>query len=330
MRGPSASGRLLAVDAGGTKTDIASLDLRSGERAFLRRGPLPFSAPVESWVAQLGRWIDEAGGQHRDAGAVVVLSSAGIDLPEHGRAMRRCVERAAWAARAVITNDTYAVLRSGFNDEPAALPVQGVAVTCGTGINCLGVRRDGRADGFLAFGETSGDWGGANDLGMAAVWHAIRAFDGRGPTTTLQHLVPERMGMSSMPEVAIALERGVVSGTQVGTLAPIVFDAADIGDAVAVSLLERLAFEVLAMVRVILGRSEHRQLGTTVVLGGALLARDHPLVCGVVRRELSVKSPDCRVVVPSVLPVEGALRLAADVNRVPEAATWISAADWAY
>ena len=40
--------------------------------------------------------------------------------------------------RQVLTNDTYAVLRSGFADDPASLPVDGIAVTCGTGINCLG------------------------------------------------------------------------------------------------------------------------------------------------------------------------------------------------
>ena len=192
------------------------------------------------------------------------------------------------------------------------------------------MRPDGRTEGFLAFGETSGDWGGANDLGAAAVWHAMRAFDGRGPSTPLAELVPRRLGLSSMPEVAIALESGAVDSLQVRMLARAVFDAADGGDGVAASLLDRLALEVLTMVRAVLDRNDPWDPETTVVLGGALLARDHPLVTGRVRRQLADYVPQRRIVVPSVRPVEGALRLAADVHRDRNAATWLTAARWAF
>ena len=55
-----------------------------------------------------------------------------------------------------------------------------VAVVCGTGINCIGVRADGAHARFPALGAISGDWGGGWYLGEQALWHAARAVDGRG------------------------------------------------------------------------------------------------------------------------------------------------------
>ena len=97
------SGWLLAVDAGGTKTDLAVRDLRSGAVSVVRTGALPFSQPVSTWVAALDRWLEEAGGRHRDERAVLVVSSAGLDLPTHGHELRAAVDRAGWSARTVLT-----------------------------------------------------------------------------------------------------------------------------------------------------------------------------------------------------------------------------------
>ena len=99
------------------------------------------------------------------------------------------VEQRGWARRVHVGNDTFAVLRAGTERG------WGVAVTCGAGINCVGVAPDGRHARFPALGAITGDWGGGYDLGLAAVSAAARSEDGRGPRTSLEHAVPAHFGL---------------------------------------------------------------------------------------------------------------------------------------
>ena len=90
-----------------------------------------------------------------------------------------------------MVNDTFAVLRAGLEDaaQAAAAPADGgaspgsagqhwgVGVTCGAGINCVGVAPDGRTTRFLSLGEISGDWGGGGTLARR---DAVVGGPGRG------------------------------------------------------------------------------------------------------------------------------------------------------
>src|SRR5262249_3342231 len=113
----------------------------------------------------------------------LVACVANVDLPEDERQLERMLAEQGWTQSTVVANDTYAVFRAGLDDVPAegADRPWGVAVTCGAGINCVGVAPDGRTAGYLALGSITGDWGGGFSVGAAGQWHAIRAEDGRGP-----------------------------------------------------------------------------------------------------------------------------------------------------
>ena len=82
---------------------------------------------------------------------------ANADLPEEEERLAGMITAAGWSTTTEVANDTFAVLRAGL-DSPQGRP-WGVAVTCGAGINCVGVP-DGRTTGFLALGGITGDWGG--------------------------------------------------------------------------------------------------------------------------------------------------------------------------
>ena len=105
-------------------------------------------------------------------------------LPRRGGRDRRGPRGTGWAARTIVGNDTFAVLRAGTERG------WGVAVVCGAGINCVGVAPDGRQARFPALGSITGDWGGGYDVGLAAVSAAARSEDGRGPRTSLEQAVP--------------------------------------------------------------------------------------------------------------------------------------------
>src|SRR5204862_4405650 len=160
----------------------------------------------------------------------------------------RAQER-GWADRVEVANDTFAVLRAGTDRG------WGVAIVCGAGINCLGIGPDGRQARFPALGPITGDWGGGQDVGLAAVYAAARSEDGRGPRTALEHAVPGHFGVATPLELAEAVHTGTISERRVQELPPVVFaEAAD--DPVARSIVEHLADEVDALARVALERLE--------------------------------------------------------------------------
>jgi len=189
---------------------------------------------------------------------------AGVDFPSEEDAVRIAVEQRGWAQRVHVGNDTFAVLRAGTELG------WGVAVTCGAGINCVGVGPDGRHARCPARGAITGDWGGGYDLGLAAVSAAARSEDGRGPRTTLERAVPAHFGVTTPSELAEGIHTGRIDQRRVIELAPLVLaEAAD--DAVAAEIVRHLASEVVALARVALTRLELTQEPVEVLLGGGVL-----------------------------------------------------------
>ncbi len=262
---------VLAVDGGNSKTDLALVEA-DGSVLALVRGPLssPHHLGVEGCLAVLDGLLERA---LRDAGLatpdgrvaeVAALLMAGVDFPSEEETLREAVAERGWAPRVHVGNDTFAVLRAGTERG------WGVAVTCGAGINCVGVAPDGRHARFPALGAITGDWGGGYDLGLAAVSAAARSEDGRGPRTSLERAVPAHFGLTTPSELAEAIHRGRIGQRRVIELAPLVLaEAAD--DAVAAEIVQRLAAEVVALARVALTRLDLAQEPVEVLLGGGVL-----------------------------------------------------------
>src|SRR5262249_56637652 len=129
---------------------------------------------------------------------------------------------------------TFAVVRAGTERG------WGVAVTCGAGINCVGVSPSGRVERFPALGAITGDWGGGYDVGLAALSAAARSADGRGPETSLEQAVPAHFGLGSPLELGEAIHRGPLPLRCVVELAPVVSRGAGPG-ALAGGSVPRLA-----------------------------------------------------------------------------------------
>ena len=262
---------VLAVDGGNSKTDLALVG-DDGALLALVRGPLssPQHLGVDGCLSVLEGLLADAVHEARlgDHGSkiadVASLLLAGVDFPAEEDAVREAAGRRGWARRVHVGNDTFAVLRAGTERG------WGVAVTCGAGINCVGVGPDGRHARFPALGEITGDWGGGYDLGKAAVFAAARSEDGRGPRTSLEHAVPAHFGLEAPSGLAEAIHFGQIAERMVIELAPVVLaEAAD--DAVAAEIVQRLASEVVALARVALKRLDLTEEPVEVLLGGGVL-----------------------------------------------------------
>jgi N-acetylglucosamine kinase-like BadF-type ATPase len=262
---------VLAVDGGNSKTDLALVEA-DGSVLSLVRGPRssPQHLGVEGAVVVLEGLLAEAlrearlGDQVGRVAQIATLLLAGVDFPAEEDAVRLAVEERDWADSVHVDNDTFAILRAGTERG------WGVAITCGAGINCVGVAPDGRHARFPALGAITGDWGGGYDLGLAAVSAAARSEDGRGPRTGLERTVPAHFGLTTPTELAEAIHVGRIEQRRVIELAPVVLaEAAD--DAVAAEIVQRLASEVVALARVALTRLGLNNEPVEVLLGGGVL-----------------------------------------------------------
>jgi N-acetylglucosamine kinase-like BadF-type ATPase len=260
---------VLAVDGGNSKTDLA-LVAKDGSVLALVRGPLssPHHIGVEGCLAVLegllAGAVRAADLEAPRVAEIAELLMAGVDFPAEEETLREAVAERSWASRVHVGNDTFAVLRAGTDR------AWGVAVTCGAGINCVGVAPDGRHARFPALGAITGDWGGGYDLGLAAVSAAARSEDGRGPRTSLERAVPAHFGLTTPSELAEAIHTGRIEQRRVIELAPLVL-AESTDDAVAAEIVRRLASEVVALARVALMRLELTDKPVEVLLGGGVL-----------------------------------------------------------
>ncbi|WP_285113636.1 BadF/BadG/BcrA/BcrD ATPase family protein [Leifsonia sp. fls2-241-R2A-40a] len=296
---------VIAVDGGGSKTDAVALELDGTVVAEARDSTssphvIGMHQSAELVSRLIGRLLDRTG-ERPIAAANLYLS--GLDLPSEIDAFRTAIAGTPWAG-ATIDNDLFALLRAG-TGEPDA-----VAVVCGTGINCVGVRSDGRVIRYPSLGTISGDWGGGWHLGERALWYAARAVDGRGAPTVLAEAVPAAFGLTGVQDVIEALHFGRLPNSDLARLAPTVFACAREGDAIAGALVDEQAEEIATLAVTTLRRLDLLDRTVPVVLGGGVISgRDERLLSGIARL-LDERAPAARMELVTAAPILGAALLA--------------------
>ncbi|MFD5766172.1 N-acetylglucosamine kinase [Streptomyces sp. NPDC127049] len=303
------NGILLAVDAGNSKTDAAVLAPDGTVLGTARGGG--FQPPLVGVAAAVDGLEEIVGRAAADAGvpldfAHVTACLANADLPVEEAALEQELLERGWSRSVRVHNDTFAILRAGL-DEP-----RGVAVVCGAGVNCVGMTPDGRTARFPAIGKISGDWGGGGGLSDEALWFAARAEDGRGEPTELAVALPAHFGRKTMYALIEALHLGLIPQARRHELVPVLFRVATEGDAVALSLVHRMAEEVVALSTVALRRLGLLDEEAPVVLGGSVLAARHPQLEDRLRELLAERAPKAVVRFVTAPPVLGAGLLALD------------------
>jgi N-acetylglucosamine kinase-like BadF-type ATPase len=316
---------VLALDAGNSKTD-AALVAADGTLLATARGPgvpgrLTREQSTDVLASVAGLVAAGAGLPPPGAGRPVAehLSAcvANADLPEEEEAARDGLRARGLTASTQVANDTFAVLRAGL-DGPA--PHWGVAVTCGAGINCVGVAPDGRVTRFLSLGQTSGDWGGGHGLGLEAIWWAIRAEDGRGPQTLLREAVAGHFGLASMHDVTVAMHKGKLNWDAPLSLVSVLFEVARGHDAVAQDIVRRQAGEICVMAVTAIRRLGLAGQAVPVVLGGSVLTARDPLLTAELTRRFADEAPRSVLRIVEIPPVVGAALLGLDHIGAPPAA----------
>jgi N-acetylglucosamine kinase-like BadF-type ATPase len=296
----------LGVDGGGSKTFALAADATGRVLGFGQAGC------ANHQTHGLGAALAEIGGASRQAlGASVAgfasFCLAGADLPPDFAMLRPALESLGVAATFDLRNDSWAAMRAG-SSHP-----WGAVVICGSGINAAVRTADGREFVLPSLGQISGDWGGGGDIAMAAIGALAREWDGRGPPTALTERVLRHY---EQPSYAALLEAIYTESLPQRNreLAPLVFEAALDGDAVAQEIVVRAGTEIGHVAGSLLRRMEMHREPCEVVTGGSIFKAVGPLLMDAAAMALHRLAPLAFFTRAKVEPVVGALLLAFELH----------------
>jgi len=240
----------------------------------------------------------------------------------------------------ILLNDAFLTLRAG------AEGGVGVAVSAGTSGNCVGMNHVGQRLQIGGIAAELGDGGGGFDIAIAGLKAAGRARDGRAPATLITDLYLKILGIDDIADVVDFMIPGAhlpeaASGVPmdieqpippaIGMLAPLVFEAAAMGDIVARNILEGFGRDLGLSARVAAFRLGWRRDDRfPLVLGGSVLqkAEDQTFRNALVAEVASMYPEVCATVLADP-PVAGAVMYgfdAAGICVTPEISTCISKA----
>ena len=203
-------------------------------------------------------------GTRQESLAASALCLAGVRAGPDAFRWREIVERLGIPDPVAITHDAAAGLAAGSPDET------GVLVICGTGSLVYARRADGAERFVGGRGPLLGDEGSGFDIGHRALRAAVRSADGRGPKSLLGRLIPERLKLAGIDELVAWVSP--FAKDRVAGVAPIVFDAAEAGDAVAREIVRAAVAELARGIEVAARElwPAPAALGRVVFAGGVL------------------------------------------------------------
>jgi N-acetylglucosamine kinase-like BadF-type ATPase len=293
---------LIAIDGGGTRTRCAAYDrtgtllgeAETGASNHLVVDRATVLAALEKGIA--GALRNAAA----DAAEVRLVSAglAGVDFDGQGEDEAREILREAGYPRSVLRGDMVIAHAGALGGKP------GVMALSGTGAVFLGLSPDGTWAKGGGWGYLFGDEGSAWWIGREALSAAARAFDGRGPATSLLAMVSRALGIS---DFAQAITRVYVENLEprgIAALSRLVEEAANAGDAVASNILEAAGRELALGAEAVIRRLN---LGAqpAVSCQGAVL-RNCARVRRVFEAELKSRVPGAAVMPPVAEPLFGA------------------------
>jgi N-acetylmuramic acid 6-phosphate etherase len=260
---------ILCVDLGKTWCRAAG-----GGRRVKGGGAPGLAAPGGVRAAQAA--IFAVASQFGPVAELIVGAAGALKAPDAARVLGEALLDSLRAERVAVTSDAVIAHAGALDGNP------GVVLIAGTGVVAVGIDATGALRTTDGWGPWLGDEGGAAWIGTAGLRAAVRALDGRGPSTALTEVAGSRFGQ---PETWPAK---LTDAAALASFAPDVVAAQD--DGVARTIIETAAKSLAATARA-------AGDGPVAMVGG--LAGVQAL-----REQIDL-------VPPAGDPLDGALRLAA-------------------
>ncbi len=209
-----------------------------------------------------------------------------------------------------VGHDIRIALAGGLSGRP------GIAQIAGTGSSCYGVNAAGEDWKAGGWGGLLADEGSSYWLGVQAMKKAVQSFDGRIGPTLLVDSVQQTLGLTDLNEIVYRVYVAGISRPEIAALAPLVTQAAQAGDQIALELLHRGAEDMAECVLAVARRLNMAAGPCELVLIGGLFQAGE-IVVQPMKQAVAARLPQCRVSWPELPPVLGAGLLALQQLGLP-------------
>lgn len=249
-------------------------------------------------------------GSNRSAVRAVCLAVSGVNHPtDQQRIFNWLRDIFPSHVRLYVQNDAVAALASGTMGK-----LHGCVLIAGTGTIAYGFTEDGREARAAGAGPILGDWGSGYGIAAQALTAVIRAYDGRGPETTLTSSILQTLSLSS-PDELIGWTYADPSWARIAALVPVVVSCAEAGDQVANQILRDSVQELASSVKAVVQRlglcgQDGKGSFPLVMVGGVLEANTRWDIGREVINCISKEYPGTLSIRPKVEPAAGAALLA--------------------
>lgn len=298
-------GYCFGVDAGGSTTICAIADMQ-GKLVSIGQSKSANYKLVGTEVSQQHIWesIERAAIRGNVKAADLqygFYAVSGLDTEDDRNIIDRFIRTISPTKNYALDNDAIASLILGTREG------YGVVLICGTGSNCVAVNQASERLQVGGLGREFGDFCGGREIAIQAMAAAVRGHDGRGPRTILYESIIQYLGLQSLADFAPILHYSVRS-YPIANLVPLVFEAAERGDQVAIDILRYNGEELALSAQVAIGKLFGRDEDVEVVLTGGVFRHDKDrIVIGALQDKLSAKFPNVKYRMPAGEPVIGAV-----------------------
>ncbi|WAH36055.1 N-acetylglucosamine kinase [Alicyclobacillus dauci] len=305
----------LGLDGGGSKTFTVVVDETGHLLGRGHGGPGNYqTVGIEEALRSYREAIEEA---LREAGITIhqvtfaEFGLAGADRQKDLNILLPAIETTGFAYWDVVC-DTFEGLRTGSRENV------GVILVCGSGTNAAGRNLRGDTVQIGGFGYLFGDTAGGHYLAQEAFRAAARAWDRRGPKTSLSEKIPRYHGLGDMGEVLAYYWDNDLYKTSLD-MCKLLHEAADEGDEMAIQILRACGEELgVAANAVIDHLAGFEGMEIPIVLVGSVIQKGRNMhLLNALDDEIRTRHDSFRLVVPEMAPVFGAVLLAMDHVGLP-------------
>ncbi len=293
----------LGIDGGGTKTEFALSDSdgKIVSRLFMD-GCNPNTVGIEQTKCIIEQGVTQVSKDIPLSSVVAYAGIAGCASESYASEVKGVLEKLSLAAYDV-GSDNNNLVAAGLGEG------EGITMILGTGI-CSYVVKKEETKRIAGWGYLFDNGGSAFHIGRDAINAYFSAYDGTGEETTLVQRIKQTFSDSNAEFLKYLYSGG---NKLVSSYAMCVFDEAEKGDKVSITILKKHIAEIAKLIRASLSHFSDYKESIQVILGGGLT--NQALLLPYLLDELGDDTKRCKIQILDVPPVNGALELAKSLWR---------------
>jgi N-acetylglucosamine kinase-like BadF-type ATPase len=298
---------LIGIDGGGTKTDCAVADL-SGKIINQNTGKpsnflvIGIEEAVENIFGLIEENLFELEGNFSDV-KQIVIGVAGAGRKEDAQLLEKSFkdysdQQGVHFKGVKVVSDAHIALEGAFPDSV------GCILIAGTGSILFGKDEKGIIHRVGGFGRLIGDEGSGYSIGRKALNAVSKESDGRGEKTLISQILNYKMNLGLSDSI---INKVYKEKLDIASIAKIVIEAAEEGDAIAEKILDEEAEELILHIKSILNKIHSSNLN--IAFSGSLIDNKN-FYTDLLNKKIKSTLPNVQVVKPASSPVKGAILFA--------------------